>query len=336
MTRTRVTTDGITDASVTTAKLADASVSTSKLIAQAVTYAKLQNVSVTNAVLGRMTAGAGVVEEISLTAAGRELINDADAAAQRTTLGLGTMATATAADYLPLTGSSTVTGATTFVGTTTVTGSLNASSDIKANNNVVSRRFATFGQFVVSRAEGDSTTPTVIAAGDCANILMQGYNGTGYVSIASIMGSATDVPTTVSSPGKLAFKTVPVGSINLASRMEIDSDGSQYTVIPGGTTLYPSFACRAWVNFNAAGTRAGSGNVSSVAFNGNGDYTVNFTVALPDVNYAAIGNAGGVSPNGDRQLTTWPISASQCRVASGAIAGTANYAVTLVCVAFFR
>ena len=35
-----------------------------------------------------------------LTAAGKALLDDADAAAQRTTLGLGTMATATATDYL--------------------------------------------------------------------------------------------------------------------------------------------------------------------------------------------------------------------------------------------
>lgn len=59
----------------------------------AVTYAKMQNVSATNTLLGRSTAGAGNVEEIACTAAGRALLDDADAAAQRTTLGLGTAAT---------------------------------------------------------------------------------------------------------------------------------------------------------------------------------------------------------------------------------------------------
>lgn len=56
------------------------------------TYAKIQNVSATDKLLGRSTAGAGVVEEIVCTAAGRALIDDANAAAQRTTLGLGTAA----------------------------------------------------------------------------------------------------------------------------------------------------------------------------------------------------------------------------------------------------
>ena len=52
----------------------------------AVTYAKMQNVSATDKVLGRSTSGSGDVEEIPCTAAGRALIDDASAAAQRTTL----------------------------------------------------------------------------------------------------------------------------------------------------------------------------------------------------------------------------------------------------------
>ena len=71
----------------------------------AVTYAKIQNVSATDKLLGRSTAGAGDVEEIACTAAGRALIDDADAATQRTTLGLGTAAvknTGTSGNTVPL------------------------------------------------------------------------------------------------------------------------------------------------------------------------------------------------------------------------------------------
>ena len=51
--------------------------------------------------------------------------------------------------------------------------------------------------------------------------------------------------------------------------------------------------CRAWVNFNGTGTVAirASFNVSSITDNGTGDYTVNFTNALPDANYAVTGAA---------------------------------------------
>ena len=48
-----------------------------------------------------------------------------------------------------------------------------------------------------------------------------------------------------------------------------------------------NYKCRAWVNFNGTGTVAirASGNVSSITDNGVGEYTVNFTTAMQDVNY---------------------------------------------------
>ena len=47
-------------------------------------------------------------------------------------------------------------------------------------------------------------------------------------------------------------------------------------------------SAKAWVNFNGTGTVAirASYNVSSITDNGTGQYTVNFTTAMPDANYA--------------------------------------------------
>lgn len=55
--------------------------------------------------------------------------------------------------------------------------------------------------------------------------------------------------------------------------------------------------CRAWVNFNGTGTVAirSSFNVSSITDNGTGAYTVNFTTALADANYAFAITAGRTS-----------------------------------------
>lgn len=55
----------------------------------------------------------------------------------------------------------------------------------------------------------------------------------------------------------------------------------------------PSYSARAWVNFNGSGTVAirASGNVSSVTDNGTGNYTINFTTAMPDTNYSWQGSA---------------------------------------------
>ena len=48
--------------------------------------------------------------------------------------------------------------------------------------------------------------------------------------------------------------------------------------------------CRAWVNFDGTGTVAirASFNVSSITDNGTGQYTVNFTNAFADANYAGV------------------------------------------------
>ena len=57
-----------------------------------------------------------------------------------------------------------------------------------------------------------------------------------------------------------------------------------------GTDGVERYMARAWVNFNGTGTVAirASGNVSSITDNGVGDYTVNFTNAMPDANYATV------------------------------------------------
>jgi hypothetical protein len=57
----------------------------------------------------------------------------------------------------------------------------------------------------------------------------------------------------------------------------------------------PVYACRAWVNFNGTGTVAirESGNVTSITDEGTGDYTVNFTTAMSDVNYSLVGTCTG-------------------------------------------
>lgn len=60
---------------------------------QAITYPKIQNISATDRLLGRSSAGAGVIEEITCTSFGRSLIDDTDASTARTTLGLGSLAT---------------------------------------------------------------------------------------------------------------------------------------------------------------------------------------------------------------------------------------------------
>lgn len=66
---------------------------------------------------------------------------------------------------------------------------------------------------------------------------------------------------------------------------------------------------KAWVNYKGTSTQSirDSFNVSSVTRNGTGDYTINFTTALPNSNYAATGMlswTNGVSASGAISIET--------------------------------
>jgi hypothetical protein len=91
--------------------------------------------------------------------------------------------------------------------------------------------------------------------------------------------------------------SAPVGNagnaITFTQSLWIDTNNQLKTRTTGGGALMDAFACRAWVNFNGTGTVAirASGNVTSITDNGVGDYTVNFTTAMPSANYAMTSSA---------------------------------------------
>jgi len=110
----------------------------------------------------------------------------------------------------------------------------------------------------------------------------------------------------------------------------------------------PVYAARAWVNFDGTGTVAirASGNVSSITDNGTGDYTVNFTTAMPDANYALLGAYRGDNSLPSRGTTsvqikgeTTPTSSAVTIVTAFGSTSASNGAVEdspIVNVAIFR
>jgi len=110
-----------------------------------------------------------------------------------------------------------------------------------------------------------------------ASLTLQGDNsGTGVSGITIDSSGNATLAGTGNNIG-----TVTVGTLgsSVDIKASINASGSA-----------PIYACRAWVNFNGTGTVAirEAGNVSSLADNNTGDYTVNFSTAMPDANYCAV------------------------------------------------
>lgn len=130
---------------------------------------------------------------------------------------------------------------------------------------------------------GTPTAPTAAA----------GTNTTQLSTTAFAMTAASNAVAAVAVPsasetvaGKVELATAAEASLGLDTVRSITPSTMKAGLNAGGSA--PIYACRAWVNFNGTGTVSirSSGNVSSITDNANGDYTVNFTTAMPDSNYA--------------------------------------------------
>jgi hypothetical protein len=115
-------------------------------------------------------------------------------------------------------------------------------------------------------------------------------SGTGTFTIASPNSNSDRVVNLPDAGGDMVLTTATQTLTNKTfSGAQVF--GTASLAAPTGTA--PLYMCRAWVNFDGTGTVAisASGNVSSITDNGTGDYTINFTNALPDANYSAVGTA---------------------------------------------
>ena len=180
------------------------------------------------------------------------------------------------------------------------------------------------------------------AAGDRLKVFKDG-SGVVRVNVTkqdgtSVVGSSNSI-----FQGNSSVTVTDVGT----GKQEVTIDGTviqentlaaRKSTIDGGSTLYPEFKCRAWGNWNGAGTPAfrGSGNFSSITDNGTGDWTLNLSTAMPDTNYAVVLTPrleSGVSGN---VIGVMAYSTSSVRVQNVNLSGLALIDSTFNNIAIFR
>lgn len=243
----------------------------------------------------------------------------------------------------------------------------NVTGTVAVANGGTGQTTYTNGQLLIGNTTGNTLTKATLTAGAGISIT----NGTGSISIASTAtGTVTSVAATVP-----AFLSISGSPITTSGTLAIGLSGTALPVANGGTGVTsstgsgsvvlgtsptlttptinsaqiatvsgtaPLYMCRAWVNFNGTGTVAirASGNVSSITDNGVGDYTVNFTTAMPDANYSIVGSSGSGNTYGSYAFNNPGAGArfavGSCRINSF-ITQTAGLAdVDTVCVSVFR
>lgn len=128
-------------------------------------------------------------------------------------------------------------------------------------------------------AVGTYISGTGVTAGTYITALGTGTGGTGTYTVSASQTVASTTITLQPNVGTV-FTATGVGT----------GTGVATTNIWASAAPATTYSARAWVNFSGVSTVTinGSGNIASVVRNSTGDYTVTFTTAMPDANFAAV------------------------------------------------
>jgi len=138
--------------------------------------------------------------------------------------------------------------------------------------------------------------------------------------------------------GSLQLQNSGVTELTVASTGVTVTDNLSFNSGYGSAAV--AYGCRAWVNFNGTGTVAirGSGNVTSITDNGTGLYTVNFTTAMPDANYAHSGSGGKLITGSISDIDVSRVNSSASNIQIETVRGSTNTCTDFdyIAVAIFR
>jgi hypothetical protein len=170
---------------------------------------------------------------------------------------------------------------------------------------------------------------TTITAGNATNGLVIAPDNTGILELKTGTGAGTTAMTLSSAQAATFAGAVSVTGNATLPTIRSNAVSTPPTIQDSAGTQIGTF-CRAWVNFNGTGTVAirASFNVTSITDNGTGDYTVNFTNALPDANYAhnitTAFSESSYTPLNNRSYSSSTKASASLRFVAGYVSSTAG------------
>jgi hypothetical protein len=232
---------------------------------------------------------------------------------------------------------STATAASTYapLASPTFTGTVTIPSGASISGYATTASLSSYAPLASPALTGTPTAPTAAVDTNTTQVATTAYVvGQGYLKSAT--ASSTYAP--LASPALTGTPTAPTASagtsttqlattafVTTADNLKANLASPAFTGTPTAptatagtnttqiattafvTAAIPTNNVKAWVNFNGTGTVAirASLNVSSITDNGTGDYTVNFTTAMTDANYAMSGFAGDTAFSVGVTLSSW-------------------------------
>jgi len=198
-----------------------------------------------------------------------------------------------------------------------------------------------------------SVTPLQYSTGTASQALLV-VTGVGTTFTAAMVGSQLVFANGVSAGTITAFINATTINVSISQTVTSQAYKISYTglqvstvgnVVIGGNLAFNSgfgststaYGCRAWINFiGATAVIRGSGGVSSLTRASAGNYTINYTTAMPDINYSAVATKQSNAVNTDCQLYDYialraTTSSTWVNVENSGIVDSAN-----INIAFFR
>lgn len=237
----------IADDAVDSEHIADGAIDTAHIAASQVTYAKIQNVSATNRILGRDSAGAGVIEEIT-PANLRTMLNVADGA----TANSGALADLDTVSATEIDANAVTTAKINALAVTGAKIAGDAIDGTKIADDAIDSEHITDGSIDAAHLASNSVTNAKIASGavDTAELAGDAVDGTkiaddaidsehitdGAVDNVHLANSSVTVGSTSISLGGTATTVDGLNTVHGIDGSGTDADGTDLTIKAGGGT----------------------------------------------------------------------------------------------------
>lgn len=169
------------------------------------------------------------------------------------------------------------------------------------------------GSITIANNQAGGTVTSVAASGGSTGFTFTGSPITTSGTLTLSVSNAATIRSAISAPSTTGSGASGTWGISISGNAATASSADEADQLSTASGSAPSYAARAWVNFDGSGSSPSirsDGNVSTVAYGGSaGFFTVNFSTSMSSSNYAVnvtsgiVGGQISISARSDTRAT---------------------------------